>query len=278
MISNFPSVIVISLFSGIGGFELAGKIIFGDKFNIFQFVEINQHAQKILREHFPKIPIWSDITTYHPPRKESLGFPVVIAGGFPCTNTSLAGKREGLSGDESKLWWEMYRVILECQPDFIVIENPEGIIHRGLRTIIAALRMAGYFTEVEMLSVAEFGGLHQRRRVFIIAYPNHLSLQQRQGWRRWDERIRDDIAEIREITTGQKTQSPVCTLDDGVPDYLAGLHYSGWWKYNPPPDDIGLEPRTPGRRDAINLVGRSVCPIQVAVVMMRLKLLIELCC
>ena len=111
----------ISLFSGIGGFELAAKLVFGDRCQTFQFVEINPYAQKVLQSHFPNIPIWADINTYHPPKLRQIGFPTIVIGGFPCTNTSNAGKKEGLAGSESRLWWEMYRVILECQPDFVVI-------------------------------------------------------------------------------------------------------------------------------------------------------------
>lgn len=267
---------IISLFSGIAGIELRADLVF-EKTNILQFVEIDENAQKVLRKHFPGIPIWGDIRTYQPFKSGDIEFPYILVGGFPCTNTSAAGKREGLSGDESSLWWEFYRVIVESQPDFIIIENPEGIIHRGLQSIVAALRLAGYFTEIEIISAEELGAPHRRRRVFIIAYSHNLPKIIGERWECWFEQVGDDIKRIREIGERSQTQPPVCSLDDGIPNYLAGLHYSGWWGRTCPPADIGLPRKTPGRRDAINLVGRSVCPLQAAVVWMRVKWLIEMC-
>jgi hypothetical protein len=67
-------------------------------------------------------------------------------------------------------------------------------------------------------------------------------------------------------------------LDDGVSDYLAGVHYENWWGYNPPPQNPGVEPRTPGRAEAVSLVGKSIVPIQAAVPLMRVQFLVHLLC
>lgn len=270
-------LISISLFSGIGAFELASKLVFAEnEYQTFQFVEINSHAQRVLRSQFRNIPVWSDICTYHPPAPGQLGFPTVIVGGFPCTNTSNAGKREGLSGNESVLWWEMYRVILEFRPDFVIVENPEGIIHRGLQTILGAFKLAGYQTEVEILSAKEFGAPHLRRRVFIIAHANNLALEQREGWCCWSKQIGNDIAIARSFIHYPKTQPLSVLVDDGISGWLSGVSFSGWWKHNPRPISSGVQPRTPGRREAINLVGRSIVPLQAAIALMRVKFLVEL--
>ena len=277
----------ISLFSGIGAFELAAQMVFGDRYQTFQFVEIDFNAQKVLLKHFKNIPIQSDIKTYHPPAPGFLGFPTIIVGGFPCTDTSNAGKREGLSGNESSLWWEMYRVIVECQPDFVIVENPEGIIHRGLRTILGAFTMAGYQTEIELITAAELGAPHKRSRIFIIAYRNDLCIQQRQGWCCWSDKIGNDIAFAqragwhiaRTLPWGQETQSEILSLVNGVPNYLFGLSYNGWWKHNLPPTDAGidkLEINPSSRRKMINLIGRSIVPLQAAIALMRLKFLVSL--
>ncbi|MEG5043561.1 DNA cytosine methyltransferase [Microcoleus sp. B4-C1] len=266
----------ISLFSGIGGFELAAQLVFGERYQTFQFVEINPYAQKVLQSHFPNIPIWSDINTYHPPKLRQLGFPTIVIGGFPCTNTSNAGKKEGLAGAESGLWWEMYRVIVEAQPDFVIIENPKGVIHRGLRTILGALRMAGYQTEVEVISASECGAPHERQRVFIVAYRNDFGLQQREGWTRWTDQLGSQIEIARSFTNYPETEPRAVSLDDGNSDYLAGLHYENWWRMNPPPVSPGVEPRTPGRAQAITLTGLSICIPQATVPLMRLQFLAHL--
>ncbi|MCT7971194.1 DNA cytosine methyltransferase [Laspinema olomoucense] len=274
----------ISLFSGIGAIEYAAtEFVFGPNWNTIQFVEIEPTAQKVLSYQFPGIPIHGDIRTYHPPIMRSpsngggeSGNTSVIIGGFPCTNTSCAGTREGLAGEESGLWWEMYRIILEAEPDFVIIENPEGVIHRGLRTILGALRMAGYQTEVEIVSAQEFGAPHRRLRLFILAYANRLSLQQRKGWRSWSEQVGSDIEKTREIGALPQTESTVLPMDARIFPYLAGLSYSGWWKHNSPPVNIGLPLRTPGRRAAINLVGQSIAIPQAVCVLLRLKFLCSL--
>jgi DNA (cytosine-5)-methyltransferase 1 len=266
----------ISLFSGIGGFELAAKLVFGDRYQTFQFVEINPYAQKVLQSQFPNIPIWSDIKTYHPPKLRQFGFPTIVIGGFPCTNTSNAGKKEGLAGAESGLWWEMYRVILEAQPDFVIIENPKGLIDRGLRTIIAGLRMGGFETEVEVISASECGAPHERQRVFIVAHSNHLALQQRKGWEGWTKHLRSQIEIARSFTQYPETESRTLSLVNGVPSYLAGLHYDHWWRMNPPPANPGVERRTPVRAEAINLAALSICVPQATVPLMRLQFLASL--
>ncbi|MEG4970543.1 DNA cytosine methyltransferase [Microcoleus sp. B6-A1] len=266
----------ISLFSGIGGFELAAQLVFGERYQTFQFVEINPYAQKVLQSHFPNIPIWSDIKTYHPPKLRQLGFPTMVIGGFPCTNTSNAGKKEGLAGSESGLWWEMYRVIVEAQPDFVIIENPKGVIHRGLRTILGALQMAGFDTEIEIVSASECGAVHERQRVFIVAYLHNLSLQQRKGWQGWSEQIGRSIEIARSFTSYPETESRTVSVDASVSPYLAGLHYENWWRMNPSPVSPGVEPRTPGRAQAITLTGLSICIPQATVPLMRLQFLAHL--
>ena len=266
----------ISLFSGMGGFELAAQLVFGNRYQTFQFVEINPYAQKVLQFHFPNIPIWSDIRTYHPPKPGQIGFPTIIVGGFPCTDTSGAGKKQGLAGKESGLWWEMYRVILEAQPNFVIIENPKGIIHRGLRTILGALRMAEFETEVEIVSASECGAPHERQRCFIIAHANHLALQQRKGWTGWFEQIRKHITIARSFVSYPEAQPRSVSLDARVPPYLAGIHYENWWRANPPPLNVGLPRRTPGRAEAVSLVGKSIVPIQAAVPLMRVQFLASL--
>ena len=154
----------LDLFSGIGGFTLAAKQLGG--IQTTQFVEINTDAQRVLRSHFPDIPIHSDIRDYHPEPGEF----EIITMGFPCTGTSNAGSKTGLSHPASSLWREGFRVLLEAQPKFCIMEQPEGVIRRGLRTILASLYMAGYQSEVETVSAGELGAGHQRFRLFIISY------------------------------------------------------------------------------------------------------------
>lgn len=163
----------LSLFSGIGGFELAATAL--NCFKVEQFVEIDEDAQYVLRQHYPEIPIHSDIRTFSASPEQYN----CIWGGFPCTGTSNAGNRTGLAHPDSNLWWEMLRIILEARPSFVVVENPEGLLVRGGREVVASLQMAGYCVEEPLLlSAKEVGASHQRNRVFIIAFLQDFAQQQ----------------------------------------------------------------------------------------------------
>jgi DNA (cytosine-5)-methyltransferase 1 len=265
----------IDYFAGIGAWKLAIAIVSElsgyQVFSTFQFVEILPEAQKVLRSHYPLIPIHSDIQTYTPPKNIDVYF---IS--HPCTGTSNAGKREGLAHPESSLWFEALRCIVIGKPKFVVIENPEGFIHNGLRACLGGLAMAEYSTEIEIISASEFGAPHTRKRVFIVAHSNNLCLQQRQGWKCWSEQIGTDIETARSFGQKQKTLDSGFSLDNGLSSWLSGVSYSGWWGTNKPPLDCGVPRNTAGRREAINLIGRSIVPLQAAIALMRVKFLASL--
>ena len=136
--------------------------------------------------------------------------------------------------------------------------------------------MAGYSTEVEIISASQLGALHRRNRVFVVAHTNHLSLQQREGWKCWDEQIGKHTAIAKSFIKYPQAESKVLSMDDAVPRWLSGLSYSGWWKFNKPPLNCGVPRNTPGRREAINLIGRSIVPLQAAIPLMRVKFLTSL--
>jgi DNA (cytosine-5)-methyltransferase 1 len=265
----------IDFFAGIGAWELASSLvnpISQMKFETIEFIEINPQAQQVLRSHFPEIKIHPDVRSYNP----KLGEADVYFCSFPCTNTSAAGKKEGLAGEESGLWFEALRCIIIGRPTFVVVENPSGLIARGLRAIIAGLNLAGYQTEVEVISASECGAPHERKRVFVIAYADNLALESRKGWTCWSESLGTNIKTAREIGSRSEAQPRTLSLDDGISGYLAGVHYDNWWRRNPPPMTSGLKRRTPGRAEAVSLVGRSIVPLQAAIALMRVQFLASL--
>lgn len=154
----------LDLFSGCGGFTLAAKRS-GGKVETTQFVELDPDCHTILKDHWPYIPIAKDIRDYH---CQPGDFDLITAG-FPCTGTSNAGTRTGLNHPESALFREVLRIIAECQPRFSIIEQPLGVIDRGLRAMLGGLRMVGYQSELEVISAAELGAGHCRQRLFIIS-------------------------------------------------------------------------------------------------------------
>jgi DNA (cytosine-5)-methyltransferase 1 len=277
----------IDFFAGIGAWELASQIVNqfpGSQFETIQFIEINPSAQQVLKSQFPNIPIHSDVKNYQP----IPGAAIVYFISFPCDGTSNAGKRTGLEHPESNLWYESLRCIILGRPKFVVVEQPEGFIHRGLRAVISGLHLAGYKTEIEIISAAELGAPHQRNRVFVIAYSNGATIESGKRWCCWAEQIRTHIAIARTIKTSscptiysgkQQIKSPTLFVDDGVPEYLAGIAYSGWWQENSPPISPGIQTafkRKSQRREMINLIGRSIVPLQAAIALLRVKFLLSL--
>lgn len=250
----------ISLFTGIGGFEIAFNQVFGDKGKVIQSVEIDPDAQSVLRSHFPNTPIHSDICTYQPQINWNYADGLLF-GGFPCTNTSCAGDRAGLAGTESSLWFEMLRVIATVKPQFILIENPEGLRHRGLGTIVKSLAQVGYVGEWQCISAADFGAPHQRERLFIIAYPEFLCTR-KESPPCWSDQMRAVVQEQRATSSFPTFEQ----RDDGIAVRLpAGLDRL----------PLSIPQGTPGRIKSRYLYGRSVVPACAAVAFHRIKFLEE---
>lgn len=229
----------VDLLAGIGAWELASSLVNSNsqiKLETIEFVENNPYSQKVLKTHFPEIPIHSDITDYLPTKNKADVFFV----SFPCKGTSRAGKKTGLVHIESSLWFQALRCIILGRPSFVLVENPLGVIARGLRTVIAGLRMAGFEAEVEIVSASEYGAVHERQRCFIVACANHLALKSRKGCARWSEHIGSQIEIARSFVSYPEAQPGTVPVANGVPGYLAGLHFDGWWLYNPPPTRPGI--------------------------------------
>ena len=157
-----------SLFSGIGGFELAAE--WTGWTNVFH-CEWNKFGQQVLKHHFPKSISYEDITktdfTIH------RGDIDVLTGGFPCQPYSMAGKRLG-KADERHLWPEMLRVIRETSPSYVVGENVRGLVswNGGLvfDEVQADLEALGYEVLPVLLPACAVGAPHRRDRVWFVAY------------------------------------------------------------------------------------------------------------
>lgn len=161
-----------SLFSGVGGLDLGFERA---SLRCVWQVEKDDFCRKVLRKHWPDVPQWDDVTTF---TGEGFERPDVIAGGFPCQDLSLAGKRGGLEGERSGLWWEFARIIRILRPRYVVIENVPGIaipVGPGrpapLGCVLGELARLGFDAEWSPISARSLGSTQLRRRVFVIAYP-----------------------------------------------------------------------------------------------------------
>ncbi len=164
---------VLDLFSGIGGFALGL-----DSTGIFEtvkFVEKDKYCKKVLQKNFPNIPIEEDIKDV----KGKEGDADVIVGGFPCQPMSVAGKRKG-TDDDRYLWPEMFRLIREIKPQFVIGENVQGIINiqngMVLRQVQDDLEGEGFEVQCFLIPASGIGAWHQRYRVWIVGHSNENGL------------------------------------------------------------------------------------------------------
>ncbi|MEO1340819.1 MAG: DNA cytosine methyltransferase [Cyanobacteria bacterium J06635_13] len=237
----------LDLFSGVGGFSLAAKQLGG--IQTTQFVEINTDAQSVLRSHFPGVPIDGDIRDYQP---KSGRFDLITMG-FPCTGTSNAGSRTGLKHPASSLWREGIRCLIQARPKFCVIEQPEGVVGRGLRSVLGGLRMAGYQSEVEIVSASELGAGHQRLRLFIVSYLDEWADRFSKA-PCWSDQMREMVQRQRVNSQWLTARKSGDRIDYGIPE--------GVVRFTVPN-------RTKGRIKSRYLAGRTVTPGQASIALRR---------
>ncbi len=161
----------ISLFAGIGGFEMAL-----DRAGVrtVASVESDAMARGVLRHRFPDVALFDDVVKVSARELLDCGFNPergIVTAGFPCQDVSLAGKRAGLAGERSGLFWHIVRLATELQPRWVLIENVPGLLtsHRGrdMATVVGAMVECGYGVSWRVLDAQHFGVPQRRRRVFV---------------------------------------------------------------------------------------------------------------
>jgi DNA (cytosine-5)-methyltransferase 1 len=155
-----------SLFTGIGGFDLGFKRA-GMK--CAWQVENDTACNVVLNHHWPDVPKYGDVRNVG---KHNLEPVDLISGGFPCQDLSVAGKRKGLAGERSGLWFEFHRIIEELEPGWVVVENVPGLLSSNsgedFAIILRGLVQLGYGVSWRILDSQYFGVPQRRRRVFIV--------------------------------------------------------------------------------------------------------------
>lgn len=234
----------ISLFSGIGGFDLAAEWMGWEN---VAHCEWNPFGQKILKHYWPNAISYDDITktdfTIH------RGNIDIITGGFPCQPYSVAGKRKGKE-DDRHLWPEMLRAIREIQPKWIVGENVRGLVNWDggmvFEEVQADLESEGFEVLPFLLPASGVGAPHQRERIWFIAYCNEISRQQlgicknENNESRAEKIRREDRNQFHMVFNGNSfeiwdaggqefiCESPLISKFDGISERLDGITFPRW--------------------------------------------------
>lgn len=155
-----------SLFAGLGGFDLAFERA---EMQCAWQVEIDRDCNRVLAHHWPDVPRYEDVRTVG---GQNLAPVDVICGGFPCQDISVAGRRAGLAGERSGLWYQFARIIAELTPRWVCVENVPGLLSsnrgRDMGAILWTLGQLGYGWAYRVCDAQYWGVAQRRRRVFIV--------------------------------------------------------------------------------------------------------------
>jgi DNA (cytosine-5)-methyltransferase 1 len=275
----------VDLFSGIGGFALAAEWA---GFTTIAFVEIDPYCQAVLKKHWPEVPIFGDIKGFKWPMADSINeglqgygkscqcsreLPVgagcqitLLTGGFPCQPFSCAGKRRGKE-DDRYLWPQMFRVISEVRPTWVLAENVAGIVKMELDNCLSDLESEDYETEAFIIPACAVNAPHRRDRVWIVAHGKDT----RVIGRKWVAR-NDEVKNIEGGNQGKRSSGY-----DGGQDVadtkriLPQRHQCGRGKtefgrscrWSVEPDVGRVAHGVPSRVDRLKCLGNAIVP-QVA--------------
>jgi DNA (cytosine-5)-methyltransferase 1 len=162
----------VSLFAGVGGFDLAMQ---RNGVKVVATVEIDKKCNEVLARKFPDAKQFTDVQQVTGKELLDAGFnPTngIITGGFPCQDLSVAGKRAGLAGARSGLFWEIRRLVEETQTEWFILENVPGLLSsnggKDFGIVLGEMANLGYSLGWRVLDAQYFGIPQRRRRVFIV--------------------------------------------------------------------------------------------------------------
>lgn len=261
-----------SLFSGIGGLELGLEHALEAK-TVWQ-AESEVFCRRVLRQHWPDITRFWDVRYVNQASAQAVD---LICGGFPCQDISSAGKRAGLAGHRSGLWFEFARVIDELGPEWAVIENVASGASAWVDAVRNGLEGLGYESLPIPLAAVDLGAPHERARIFIVAHANGERLrqcEQRRSGRR-AKRVRNKRPAI--AVDAVESRQAVADIDRQGESRSGGSECEGRrWALRGPGEawrDGSLEPELlrvahglPDRVDRISALGNSVVPAAAIVI------------
>jgi DNA (cytosine-5)-methyltransferase 1 len=260
----------LALFAGVGGGILAGKQL---GFRCVCAVEINPYCRAVLAARqndsaLPPFPIWDDVKTFD--GRAWHGVVDVVSGGFPCQDISAAGKGAGIEGAKSGLWKHMARIVGEVRPSFVFIENSDMLVNRGLDVVLSDLATLGYDARWKVLSAAEIGAPHIRKRLWILAYSNQAfssrDWQPSRSTKKPIARSSDVLADSTGVGCDKVVKPTIARAPSETQfhslDYGCGARGQSWWATEP---DVGrMAHGIPSRVDRLAALGNAQVPLVAA--------------
>ena len=300
---------VLDLFSGIGSFAYASERLVGG-FETKQFVENNKYCQRVLKKHFPHVPIHDDIRDY----TATYGSYQLITFGFPCQDISVAGAQRGIGeGTRSGLFYEAMRIVREVRPKFFLIENVRNLLSiqegQAFQEVLYQIAKAGYNAEWSIVSAQDVGACHKRERIWIIAYSQHYGSPTTEGVGFNDQTNPDTPQGEEEALQSQGSSEPrygsfiqQATIPTNTnrkhveggrqgrleeqPKFLQkevlnwhpqrSILSSDWRSYSSEPVLLRGDARLTNRVDRLKCLGNTICPQSAAVPLARIKQLDKL--
>lgn len=177
-------------------------------------VEKKLFCQKVLTKHWPNVGRWDDVQTFPPAPAEDWSVDI-ICGGFPCQDISNAGKRKGIEGSQSRLWYEFAKIIRILRPQIVVVENVAILTKRGLCQVLGDLAESGYDAEWSVFPCCALGAPHTRERMFIVAHTHRGKKRVQCGWMQ-----REKISHKKRDLHNWQSQSTPTRVADGIPNRL----------------------------------------------------------
>lgn len=241
----------LSLFSGIGGLDIAAEMA---GFRTAGQCEWADYPTKVLEKHWPDVPRWRDIRTLTGGsfyERAGLRTVEVISGGFPCQPVSVAGKRRGKE-DDRYLWPEMFRVIHELRPAWVVGENVAGLVTLGLDEVLSDLESIGYACQAFIIPACAVDSAHRRDRCAIIANAYGSGFTQFKFSTFSDKTEQFDGCYHAENGLSRESFEPgLGRVVDGVPAWV-----DGYWLNEPDIPRITTEKKN--RVDRLKCLGNAV--------------------
>jgi DNA (cytosine-5)-methyltransferase 1 len=260
---------LLSLFAGIGGFELGLER--SGAFKTIAQCEIDPFCQRVLAKHWPDVTRYDDVKKLTASRLAADGIAVdAICGGFPCQDISYAGKGAGIAiGTRSGLWYEYARLIGELGPRFVIVENVGALLSRGMDAVLGTLSDLGYDAEWEPIRASDVGAPHGRLRYWIVAYPHsERQLQSQRVFshvRRWLGNARQDVPNADVfglqrfgVSTERKRQVNAPAREKVAGSACSGNADRGWWDIEPCVGRVANG--VPDRAHRLAALGNAVVP------------------